>query len=177
MLQPFQMPSQKLDVSFHPWCWCCRNSPCPWQVDVTAQGSGACAGANLPVVSSLSLFIHVSLASWAQSQCAEPGLALQSCWSLLWRCFCCGYTCVISFCDYKCLSLEFILPRSGVLAFPSPFNWKLRSHCLNLQKQTRWSYLEKFLCELFFLSIFQNYVVNDQMKMKNRWFGWKYKAQ
>lgn len=70
-----------------------------------------------------------------------------------------------------CLSLEFILSCSGVLAFPSPFNWKLFSHCLNLQKQTRCSYLEKFLCELFFLYIFQNYVVNGQMKMKNRRFG------
>lgn len=97
ILQPFQMPSQKLDVSFHPWCWCCRSSPCPWQVDVTARGSVGCVGANLPVVSSLSMFIHV------QSQCTEPGLGLQSCWSLLWRCFCCGYTCVISFCDYKCV--------------------------------------------------------------------------
>lgn len=103
VLQPFQMPRQKLDVSFHPWCWCCRSSPCPWQVDVTARGGGACAGANLPVVSSLSVLICLSLASRVQSQCAEPGLGLQSCWSLLWRCFCYGYTCVISFCDYKCV--------------------------------------------------------------------------
>lgn len=100
---------------------------CLWQVDVTAQGSGACAGANLPVVSSLAPFIHVSLASHIQSQCTEPGFGLQSCWSLLWRCFCCGYICVISFCGYKCVcrwnlfcpALEFLhfqVPLTGNFA-------------------------------------------------------------
>lgn len=43
-----------------------------------------------------------------------------------------------------CLLLEFILPCSADLAFPSPFNWKLHSHCLNLQKQTRSNHPESF---------------------------------
>lgn len=120
---------------FHPWC--CR-------FIVTSQGSGACAGANLPVVSSLALFIHVPLASPVQPQDTEPGLGLQSCWSLPWRCFCCGYTCVISFCDYKCVCCwDLFCPALEFLHFHVHLTGNF-ARCLNSQKQSRCSYLEKF---------------------------------
>jgi len=64
--------------------------------------------------------------------------------------------------------LEFIRLWSASLAItlPSLFSWKLHLCCLNLQNQTRRNYLERWLCELFLLHIFQIYIANSKMKVK-----------
>lgn len=92
-----------------------RVSLCPWQVDVTAQVGVARTWATLLVMSSRSVLICGCL-GWP-SPIPLQLASLQHRWSLVWRCFCCGCTCMISFCDYKCISCWNSF-RSGLQAVP-----------------------------------------------------------
>lgn len=151
------------------WYLGCRGSLCPWQVDVTVQVSVACAWANRAVMSPLSVLIYVCLGQpnpiplqLARPRFAVPmipGLKVFLLWVRLYDKF---------LWLEMYLLLEFIPFWSASLAvtFPGLFNWKLRSCCLNLQKQARHNYLERLLCELFFLYIFQIYIANSKMKVK-----------
>lgn len=131
--------------------------------------SVVCPWTNLAVMSSLSVLIYVCLGrpnpiplQLARPQFAAPviaGLKVFLLWVHLFDKFLWLETYLL---------LEFIPLWFASLAvtFPGLFSWKLHSCCLNLQNQIRRNYLERLLCELFFLYIFQIYIANSKMKVK-----------